>query len=135
MTFLSLFPLYFPKYCFPLLRSKFLFQKWRKQKNLWVVYFYLTVHHHVLNQDSKTHHSRLDKITSLTHAKPHSQSLKKLDTGSTPKNRERMGLTGESLGDPTTHLLPKIITVQPFGLKYKRTTKNHQTNEKTQEHE
>lgn len=67
------------------------------------------------------------------HAKPQSQSREKRHTGSTPKNRERMGLTGESLGDTTTHLLPKIITVQPFGLKYKWATKKQQTNEKIQE--
>lgn len=42
-----------------------------KQKDLWVVYFYLTTHHHVLNQDYKTYHSRLYKIIHLMNAKPH----------------------------------------------------------------
>ena len=43
-----------------------------------------------------------------------------------------MGLDGESLGDTTAHLLPKIIIAQSFSLKYEWTTKNHQTSEKTQ---
>lgn len=70
---------------------------------LWVVYFYLTTHHHVLNQEYKTYHPRLDKIVSLMHAKPHSQSIIKLRVGSTSKNRELMGLTRESLRNTTAH--------------------------------